>query len=325
MSRLESIGSLAADLERIESVKDMINSSIGFIIKNESVDYDIHYDEDLMNVRIVKTDFQTVVTNLINNAQEALNESGSISVSATNIHIGTNDILISPVLKRLLLDPGWYVKITIHDNGPGINGVILEKAFDPFFSTKRGHRGLGLSEAYSIIKRRGGAIFFEPEINEGCAVSFFTPSTDTSSDEQLLFSKSDLYSDENSPLRGKLLLIEKDSAIRKQISRVLKSAGFTIFDTDDLNIGITHFGESIASIPFDSIICDVDCLNNNVFYQFLSKTRITNQQLKTIGIKKHDSSNCDNRIFTTFFSTIIHSPVEIKVLLKAVRSAFSYK
>jgi signal transduction histidine kinase len=99
---------------------------------------------------------QQVFINLLINAIHAIQENGLIKVSA-RVH-------------KIAGRP--FTEIEIHDNGKGIDPEIVDKIFDPFFSTKKDiGTGLGLSIAKDIIKRHGGEIWVESETGSG--TSFF--------------------------------------------------------------------------------------------------------------------------------------------------------
>ena len=111
--------------------------------------------------------------NLLLNAIESMpgEEGGRIAVSAENITI--------PPENHFLLKPGKYVKVSIEDNGTGIPAEIIEKVFDPYFSTKEKNAqkgmGLGLTLCYSIIKRHNGHIRVESEPGKGTTVIIYLP------------------------------------------------------------------------------------------------------------------------------------------------------
>lgn len=306
--------------EQIESVKEMINDSIGFMITDNSIDYEVVVDEDLMNVKIWKSDFQTIFSSLVTNAQEAIDENGFISIDAHNLFIDESKSGINSILHGYQLSPGWYVKVTIHDNGPGINSEIREKAFDPFFSTKKEKQGLGLSVAHSLVRKKGGAIFFEPNITEGCSVSFILPSTDLSTSDQMTFSPNDLLIEENSYLRGKLLLIENNMEISSQITDVLSSAGFDIVDTDNITRGIHYFNEAMTMIPFDSILCSSSFIGDPGMLNFISRMKVLKQPLRIIVIKRHNGSAEMPNVPKSYFETVITAPVHCKKLFSNIKT-----
>lgn len=93
-----------------------------------------------------------VIGDLIENASEALpSEGGQIRVTSRSIIINSA--------------PHW--ELEIHDNGRGIEPGVLARIFDPFFSTKAEHRGLGLSAALGIVRRLGGDLEVESSAGQG--------------------------------------------------------------------------------------------------------------------------------------------------------------
>ena len=76
-----------------------------------------------------------------------------------------------PALKDLA--PGFYVKVSVSDEGVGIPFELREKIFDPFFTTKEGGKGLGLSIVYSIIKKHSGCITVDSLEGKGTTFSFY--------------------------------------------------------------------------------------------------------------------------------------------------------
>ena len=116
------------------------------------------------------------MSNIINNAKEAMSSGGSITISANNISIDKNS---AQVLSAQVDTVGDYVCIIIADKGIGIQKELMQKVFDPYFSTKqRGAQkglGLGLSTSYSIIRKHKGAILVESEQGTGTKVSIYLP------------------------------------------------------------------------------------------------------------------------------------------------------
>lgn len=113
-----------------------------------------------------------VFRSILQNAGEAMNNSGQMRVEAENITFtGENEYA---------LKEGDYVKISFIDNGRGIPPEHLDKIFDPYFSTKdtvtQKGMGLGLAICYSIIRRHNGHITVRSEVGKGTTVELYLPS-----------------------------------------------------------------------------------------------------------------------------------------------------
>lgn len=131
--------------------------------------------EDLWKVSADRRQMKTVFTEILRNAMESMPDGGTIGLSAENIEIDEKAAATLPNLP-----PGRYVKAVISDRGKGIPVKNLPRVFDPYFSTKeRGTQkgmGLGLSIAWSVVKRHGGTIKVETGPN-GTDVMVFLPAS----------------------------------------------------------------------------------------------------------------------------------------------------
>lgn len=111
-----------------------------------------------------------VIMNLCTNAIHSMKEKGGIlTVDLSSIKLEAEDAGIYNDIK-----PGYYLKLAINDNGPGISEETMEKIFDPYFTTKEKGEGtgLGLSVVHGIIKNYKGSIsvFSEPDVNTSFSV-----------------------------------------------------------------------------------------------------------------------------------------------------------
>lgn len=161
------------------------NGSIGAVIRDAvelasgqtSATIDVSITDDIWPVKFDHRLIQQAVMNVIENAIESLEETGtSIRVCAENISIAPEEETKLPVTS------GRYVKLTVKDKGQGISESDLDRVFDPYFSTKeRGSRkgmGLGLTTAYTIIKNHNGYISLDSEAGVGTTVSVFLPASE---------------------------------------------------------------------------------------------------------------------------------------------------
>ena len=117
--------------------------------------------------------------NLFYNALEAVppGQGGRILVSAENITVEEAKEVEDET--KFFLKTGQYVKISIEDNGMGIPPHIIEKIFDPYFSTREKNTqkgmGMGLTLCYSIVKKHDGHIDIESQEGKGTIVTLYLP------------------------------------------------------------------------------------------------------------------------------------------------------
>src|SRR5207244_4237779 len=107
-------------------------------------------------VEVDRGQMAQVVHNLVINARQAMPKGGAVRITCENATVVTGDGLTT-------VPAGRYVRVSVEDEGVGIEKANLAKIFDPFFTTKPSGTGLGLTTTYSIVKRHGGQISCESE------------------------------------------------------------------------------------------------------------------------------------------------------------------
>lgn len=144
-------------------VNNLLSETITFL-ENEAHYRDItiqtQYDTGLPEVTTDSNQLQQVFLNIIDNAIDAVGQSGKIFVKTAQVSNSSKEILV-----------------TIQDNGPGMPKEVLARIFDPFFTTKRADEGtgLGLSISYSIIEKLRGKITVSSEEGKGTAFIITLP------------------------------------------------------------------------------------------------------------------------------------------------------
>jgi len=124
------------------------------------------FDESIGNINIIPQDIGRVILNLITNAFYVVNEKNKINISGY-------EPVVSISTKKL----ADIVEIKVSDNGNGIPQKVLDKIFQPFFTTKPTGQGtgLGLSLSYDIVKAHGGEIKVNTKENEGTEFTIVLP------------------------------------------------------------------------------------------------------------------------------------------------------
>jgi len=122
----------------------------------------------------IETDIAALELALLNlavNARDAMPDGGTLILSARN------EPLPNGASGRLELPPGDYVRISLIDNGTGMPPELMERVFEPFFSTKPDGKGtgLGLAQVYGFARQSGGGAMLESTLGEGTAVHILLP------------------------------------------------------------------------------------------------------------------------------------------------------
>jgi signal transduction histidine kinase len=122
------------------------------------------FDESIGNINIIPQDIGRVILNLLTNAFYGVNEKQKHNLPGYEPTVTIKTIKYPPQGGR-----GAFVEIKVADNGPGIPANILDKIFQPFFTTKPTGQGtgLGLSLSHDILKAHGGELKVETKVGVG--------------------------------------------------------------------------------------------------------------------------------------------------------------
>ena len=192
---------------------------------------------------------QQILMNLGTNAHHAMRETGGIlAVEAECIELEELD----EKSKHLLLAPGRYLLLKVCDNGCGMERALLDKIFDPYFTTKPPDQGtgMGLAVVHGIVKSHGGHISVYSEPGKGTSFLIYLP---------MLEEKGETVSEElPEELRGgdeRILVVDDEPQVAEMQARLLASLGYrVIHDSQPL-----HAMERFRDAPqdFDLIITDM--------------------------------------------------------------------
>src|SRR6195952_758408 len=138
----------------------------------EKVKLDFVHGRDLWPVKVDVSQFEQVVVNLAVNARDAMPDGGTLTVKTANVTTPE-----SAQLAYKGMPAADYVGVDISDPGTGIPADIVDKIFEPFFSTKEVGKGtgLGLSTVYGIVKQTGGFVYVNSEAGKGTSFHIFLP------------------------------------------------------------------------------------------------------------------------------------------------------
>lgn len=203
----------------------------------EKVKLDLVHGRDLWPVKVDVSQFEQVIVNLAVNARDAMPNGGKLTVRTANV--STQD---AERLSYKGMPAADYVRIEVADSGTGIPPDIVDKIFEPFFSTKEVGKGtgLGLSTVYGIVKQTGGFIYVESEADKGTSFLIFLP-RHVAEKEVLIEAPAvngngkEISAEAKSRAadltgQGTILLVEDEEGLRSLNARGLRSRGYTVIE-----------------------------------------------------------------------------------------------
>jgi PAS domain S-box-containing protein len=166
------------------------------------------------------TEIHQVLVNLCTNAAQAMEESGGLlAVNLSEVVVDSETVGIPKDLKH-----GHYLRLTVSDTGHGMDPTILDRIFDPYFTTKGVGKGsgLGLAVVHGIVKRHQGAIDLCSEPGKGTTFTIYLPKIE---------SKAALQEDVDTPIpRGteRILFIDDEEVLADLGQQMLEHLGYSV-------------------------------------------------------------------------------------------------
>jgi len=229
-------------LELNETLNDL-----GMLLRRligERVELTTALGRDLWSVKVDLSQFEQVIVNLAVNARDAMPEGGKLTVRTANVTAQESGRYVYKGLAA-----ADYVLVEVSDTGTGIPPDVIDKIFEPFFSTKEVGKGtgLGLSTVYGIVKQTGGFIYvdskpgntafriFLPRYVAGAEAPLAEiPSTDAPEIAGAM-SAADSMASVATDLTGHgiILLVEDEEGLRALNARGLSSRGYTVLEASN--------------------------------------------------------------------------------------------
>ena len=191
---------------------------------------------------------EQVLLNLYINAWQAMTDGGTLTLGLANVRIDRDDPHVEDI------EPGKYVRISVGDNGVGMDAETQKRIFDPFFTTKDIGRGtgLGLASVYGIIKNHKGFIEVSSEPGTGSTFDLYLPASPMSPEESSV--GADTMDQANS--RGEtILLVDDEDMILEVTHELLASSGYRVLKARGGHQALDMFERHIDEI--DVVLLDM--------------------------------------------------------------------
>jgi two-component system cell cycle sensor histidine kinase/response regulator CckA len=199
----------------------------------EHVELRTTVEPGLGQVRADRAQLEQVLVNLSINARDAMPDGGVLTIDARNA--------------------GDCVRLTVSDTGAGMAQEVLDRAFEPFFSTKPAGEGtgLGLATVYGIVRGADGSIELRSDEGSGTTVIVQLPAT-----RDAPVAAEHVQEPDRQPGRGEqVLLVEDKEAVRVLSERILTDGGYEVVSAPDAAAALALHGEHGAGI--EALITDV--------------------------------------------------------------------
>ena len=207
----------------IREMADLLTVTI-----NKDHDLGFFFDDNLPTVLVDRTQIRQVVMNLIINASEAItHREGVIKISTGTQYCDVAELDGAKYSGDI--QPGDYAFVEISDNGTGIDAEVLDRIYDPFFTTKFTGRGLGLAAALGTARGHDGVVKVYSEVGRGTKFKLLLPISEVVSNSR----EPALIQHPEWSGSGGVLIIDDESAVREFACSVLEQHGYQIYLASD--------------------------------------------------------------------------------------------
>lgn len=225
----------------VAGMDDLLRRSLG-----EAIEVEVITAGGLWNTYADPTQVENALLNLAINARDAMEGTGKLT-----IEVGNASLDMDYARNHAEVEPGQYVMLAVTDTGSGMRPEILDRVFEPFFSTKPEGKGtgLGLSMVYGFVKQSGGHVKIYSELGQGTTVRIYLPRSMADEDRETV-----VY---NGPVVGgseTVLVVEDDDEVRSTVVEMLTDLGYRVLTARDAQAGLTV---AESGVPIDVIFTDV--------------------------------------------------------------------
>ena len=283
---------------------------------------------DLWPVKADISQFEQVIVNLAVNARDAMPDGGKLTVRTANV---TAQECAAYGYKGM--PAADYVLVEVTDTGTGIPPEIIDKIFEPFFSTKEVGKGtgLGLSTVYGIVKQTGGFVYPDSTIGKGTLFRIFLPRHVPSAEEVAdAMPRTEApgiagaQGDAEAPGRaaadmtgqGTILLVEDEEGLRALNARGLKSRGYSVIEAGNGVEALEVFegaGGKVDLVVSDVVMPEMDGPT------LLKELRKKNPDLKMIFVSGYAEEAFEKSLPAGEKFAFLPKPFTLKQLIEQVK------
>ena len=293
----------------ILSPADLLKNTIPLIKDSADLDIRIETDlpADLMHIEADSAQMQMVLSAIINNSNEAMEDAGRIMISARNVVIGEDFVRDCPALK-----PGPYVSIAFEDDGKGMDKETRERIFEPFFTTHFMVRGLGMAAAYGIIRNHDGWITVDSELGKGTRIVVYLPAVEVEPREEMVPQAMALGSTRT------VLVVEDEEAVLVVTKGMLENLGYRVIEAKSGKDAV-HMAETFDG-QIDLALLDIHLpdMEGEEVYPLIMKAR---PNLKVIVFSGYTIDGLARKILNAGAQDFIQKPFSFRTLSEKLKKA----
>jgi signal transduction histidine kinase/ActR/RegA family two-component response regulator len=279
------------------------------------IDFEDSLSGKINPVQCNPTQLQQVIMNLLINASEASDEAageaeGSIYVRSRRETIDSKYEFPSSVKSLSPPSPGRYLMMDIQDTGSGMSEEVMNRCFEPFFSTKFTGRGLGLSAVLGIVESHQGAIQLTSQEGVGTTFTIFLPISELEVTSIPVATKTD-----NLRGQGRILVIDDDPTVVRIVERMLTRVGYEVESCNSGEEGLRAIAQNPERYDLAMVDMEMPGINGEAVATEIRAKEYSIRLILSSGYTKDvlSSENAD-----ILFDAFIQKPYRVQELFETV-------
>ena len=309
-SRKQTLQPQSIDLaELIPGLHDLLHRTLG-----EPVKIVTDVPEELWPVTADPGQLENALLNLSINARDAMPDGGILEIECSNIELQEGDMRVSNEVAA-----GDYVQIVVRDTGTGMPKDVLERVFEPFYTTKDvgDGTGLGLSMVLGFTRQSGGDAVIESEPGKGTEVKLLLPRAEATvaADEPKQEAELKRGQDQS------ILVLEDDPDVRSFAVDALEGLGYRVLEAADANAAMRVLEE--ASDTIDLLLSDVVLPGGVSGPEFAAKAKDLYPKLKIVFMSGYAAGHNTQTNIPDFDETLLAKPFELAGLAGVMHDALA--
>jgi two-component system cell cycle sensor histidine kinase/response regulator CckA len=292
----------------------------------EKVKLDLVHGRDLWPVKVDVSQFEQVIVNLAVNARDAMPDGGKLIIKTANMNADE-----AAQLSYKGMPVADYVRIDITDTGTGIPADIIDKIFEPFFSTKEVGKGtgLGLSTVYGIVKQTGGFVYVDSEPGRGTSFRIFLPRHRPEQEAADAHASNGAAKEAGTEPpkprpdltgQGTILLVEDEEGLRSLNARGLRSRGYSVIEASNGIEAMEALEEKKGAV--DLVVSDV-VMPEMDGPTLLKEMRARNPNLKIIFVSGYAEDAFEKSLPENEQFAFLPKPFTLTQLVAAVKETMT--
>ncbi|HEY1386447.1 MAG TPA: PAS domain-containing protein [Dongiaceae bacterium] len=226
----------------LPQIAGMLRRTLG-----EQVVVELHPGGDLWPVKVDTAQLDEAILNLAINARDAMLKGGILTIETHNTHLDDEY-----AARNADVETGDYVQISVSDTGAGMSAEVMERCFEPFYTTKGVEKGtgLGLSMVYGFVKQSGGHIKIYSELGHGTSVKIYLPRAG----EDGVTARAATAGASATTGSELILMVEDNKDLRTVAVKQLSDLGYRTLEADNARIAL----QMLAAHPeIDLLFTDI--------------------------------------------------------------------